>query len=158
MEKTQPRERHDFSDFLYWTMMLFVPVVIGLLAIYRHSVGWFVGYIAALVAMTVVLLRFFCTHCPHYLRQEKKLNCMFFWWTPKYFAPRPGPYDLGEKAATYAAIAVMVGFPLYWLLHEPGLLIAYILSYTVFGLSVRRNECWRCIHKECPFNSAPDNI
>ena len=100
MENIQLREKHGFADFLYWIMMLLVPFVTGLLAIYRHSVAWFAGYMTILIAMIAVLLRFYCTHCPHYLKEEKKLKCMFFWWTPKYFTPRPGPYNFLEKLAT----------------------------------------------------------
>ena len=154
MERIQTKEMHGFSDWLFWTMMLAVPVATGLLAVFKHSTWWFVGYIAVIVAMIVALMRFFCTHCPHYLREEKTLKCMFFWGMPKYFDPRPGPYSLPETTATFAACIVLVGFPVYWLLFEPGLLIIYVLSYTVFGLSVKRNECWRCVHGHCPMNAA----
>jgi hypothetical protein len=152
------RSRYRFSDFLFYTCLLAVPLLTAVLAILRHSVGWMVVYLVLLVAASVLLLKFFCSRCPHYTREEKSLKCIFFWGMPKFFPPRPGPLQMMDKAASILAAALLLGFPLYWLVQEPGLLIVFALSTAGFAAAVRRNECRRCIYLDCPANAVPDSL
>ena len=112
------------------------------------------GYLLVLLGSVPVMLRFFCTHCPHYCRDEYTLKCIFFWGLPKFFRQRPGPLGVMEKSLSIAAPALVILFPVYWLLHTPGLFIIYLLSIVMFGASVRRNECPRCIYTDCPANKS----
>lgn len=149
------KKDHSFSDFLYWNIFLALPLFTAILAIFKHSVLWMILYIVISALMLVTICKFFCTHCPHY-DKGKTIKCMFFWRFPRLFNYRPGPYRFRDKFMTILATIVLLGFPVYWLFLEPGLLIIYVLSLIVFFISVRRNECVRCIHRHCPVNSAPE--
>jgi len=152
------RSRYRFSDFLFYTCLLAVPVLTAVLAILRQSVGWMVVYLVLAVAACVLLLKFFCSRCPHYTRQGKSLKCIFFWGMPKFFPPRPGPLETMDKAVSVFAAVLLLGFPLYWLVQEPGLLIVFALSTAGFAAAIRRNECSRCIYLECPANAVPETL
>jgi len=145
----------EFTDFLFYIAFLAIPVITALTGIFRHSTVGAVIFLLLAAGAVPVMLRFFCTHCPHYCRDEKVLNCIFFWGMPKFFIPRPGPLSIKEKTLSFAAPALILIFPVYWLIRSPGLLTIYILSLVVFGASIRRNECHRCIYTECPANIAP---
>ncbi len=58
-----------------------------------------------------------------------------------------------EKSLSIAAPALVILFPVYWLVQTPGLFIIYLLSLFIFGASVRKNECPRCIYTDCPANN-----
>lgn len=146
--------RYSFSDFLFYTASLAVPVVTAVTAILDQSVAAAVVFVLLAAAGVVVMLRFFCTRCPHYCREKNTLKCIFFWGLPKFFSPRPGPLGFKDKFLSFACPALVFLYPVYWLWRQPGLLIIYLLSAGVFAASVRRNECPRCIYDECPANIA----
>jgi len=149
------KTRYSFSDFLFYTCLLAVPFITAFLAIIKNSVWWTIAFVGLAAGMTALILRFYCTRCPHYTRAGQSLKCIFFWGLPKFFNIRPGALDVLDKAVAFGATAVLLIFPLYWLLLEPGLLIVYMLSLIGFGAAVYRNECGRCIYFECPANKVP---
>ena len=157
-ESTELRTRYRFRDFLRYTCLLAVPILTAILAIFRHSRFWTVAYVVIAAIMTILILRHYCTHCPHYTRDDGPLKCIFFWGLPKVFSPRPGPLTMMDKAVAFGAPSVLMMFPLYWLFKEPGLLVIYVLSLTGFGLTIYHNECNRCIYYECPVNRVPEGI
>ncbi|MBW1842581.1 MAG: hypothetical protein JRI75_12440 [Deltaproteobacteria bacterium] len=152
------KTRYSFSDFLFYTCLLSIPFITACLAILKKSTWWTIAFALLAAGITALILRFFCTRCPHYTREGKYLKCIFFWGLPKFFDKRPGTLDVVDKAVTFSATALLLIFPLYWLLMEPGLLILYILSLTGFGAAIHRNECERCIYLECPANRVPKAI
>ncbi len=151
------KKTHSFSDFLYWNMFFAIPLFTAILAIFKHSVLWMSFYIVICVLMLMVICRFFCTHCPHY-NTGNTIKCMFLWGFPKLFEYRPGPYKFRDKLMTFLAAVVLLGFPVYWFLMEPGLFIIYALSLIVFFISVRRYECIQCVNRHCPVNAVPETI
>lgn len=154
-DQPELRERFSFKDFLFYTSLLAVPIFTAILAIFKHSLIRGIIYLVLAGVLSGCILRFYCTHCPHYTRDERRLNCMFFWGLPRFFSPRPGPLNFADKLVAFGAPAVLPVSPLNWLILEPGLLILYLLSLAGFGASVYRNECHRCIYHECPMNKAP---
>jgi hypothetical protein len=150
--------RYRFSDFLFYTCLLSIPFVTAALAILKNSVWLTIAYVGRAVGITALILRFYCTRCPHYTREGKTLRCIFFWGLPKFFPKRPGKLDGVDKAITFLATAVLLIFPVYWLLMAPGLLIIYLLSLIGFCSAVYRNECERCIYVECPANRVPETV
>jgi putative flippase GtrA len=150
------RTRYSFSDFLSYTCLLAVPILTAILAVFKHSFLWAIAFIVLAAGMTVLILKFYCTRCPHYTREDKTLKCIFFWNLPKFFTPRPGALNVVDKFVAFGAPAVLLLFPLYWLFKEPGLLIVYILSLSGFVASIYHNECKRCIYFECPVNKVPE--
>ena len=148
------KHRYHFSDFLYYTTLLVIPIITGLIAILEKSgIGAIIFLLISAGAVSVIL-RLFCSHCPHYCRDEKRLNCIFFWGLPKLFKQRPGQISARDKLISFIASAILLLYPFYWLLQRPGLFIIYVLSIVAIGASVRRNECPRCIYAECPANIA----
>lgn len=152
------RQQYTFFDFLFYTGLLAVPIITAALAIGRHSLWGLLAFAALAVGAVGLVLKLFCSRCPHYTRNTKLLRCIFFWNLPKFFPPRPGRLDAIDKVAIWAAPAVLLCFPLIWLYREPGLLVVYGLSLAVFLAAVRRHECHRCIYAACPLNKAPAEI
>ena len=158
MLHAQLRERYSFSDFLYYTSFAAVPFFTAFYAIFKLSTAWLGFYILVCLTSLIIICRYYCTHCPHYLREGKTTQCMFQWWMPKLFQRRPGPLGFLDKSLSITATVVMVVFPLYWLFQQPGLLVIFILSLILFIVTFRRNECHRCIYFDCPLNKTPDDL
>jgi len=152
------KTRYSFSDFLFYICLLAVPFVTSVLSILKISVWWTIAFIGLAVGVTALILKFYCTRCPHYTREGKYLKCIFFWGLPKFFNKRPGKLDVVDMVVTFSATIVLLIFPLYWLWMEPGLLIIYILSLIGLGAAIYRNECQRCIYFDCPANKVPKEI
>lgn len=149
---------YSFKDFLFYITLTIVPLLTACLAIARHSVEWAVLYILLAVCMFALVLRFYCTRCPHYTRGGGHLKCLFVWGLPKMFAPRPGELTKLDLAVAFGAFGAVTVFPIYWLLMEPGMLVIYALSLGGLMAAVRRNECERCIYFECPANKVPKSV
>ena len=147
---------YRLGDFLFYTCLLAVPVVTAVAAILRHSALWAIVFVLFCVGVVVLLLKFFCTRCPHYTRQGGTLKCIFFWGFPKLFAPRGGSYSNLDLAVTGLATVAFVLFPVWWLIREPILFVVYALSMAGFGAAIYRNECEQCIHLECPVNQVQE--
>ena len=157
---TSPDElkaRHSFGDYVYWTLFFVIHFIAGLTAISRHSIPWLIFYVVLGIATLSVLLKFYCSHCPHYIQGEKRLTCMFFWGIPKMFEARPGPLSPPEKAVSAVAAVIWILFPVFWLVLEPGLLLIYVLSWVVFAWTMKKTECSRCVYFHCPMNRVPED-
>lgn len=152
------RERYTFFDFLFYTCLLAVPLLTAAVAVARHTLGGLLVFILLAVVAAGLVLKFFCSRCPHYTRENKLLRCMFFWNLPKLFAPRPGKLDTRDKIVTWTTPAVLLAFPLIWLIHEPDLLAIFLLSLAGFAAAVRRHECHRCIYFACPLNKTSEEM
>lgn len=150
------KAKHEFKDFLYWNFITLVLLSSAGIAIGIYSTKWLLAYIF-LVFFHFYMLeqRFFCTHCPYYSRNGKRLKCMMNWGWPKYFRPRPFPPSKFDLAITSLGFIIVIFFPLPWLLKETFLLGAYLVSISVFLLTIWRYECSHCIYFGCPFNRVP---
>ena len=154
----QLKAKHDIRDYMYWNVLLAVPIVTACFAIFQHSRFWFSVYIILALILIMLILRHYCSHCPHYVQNKKTLNCMFFWGIPKVFKPRPGSLSTLDTAISFIAPCILLLFPFYWLLLEPYFLVIYLLSLVGFVATIRRNECGRCIYFECPVNKVPKSL
>jgi hypothetical protein len=159
METADLKTKHRFSDCLYWNLFALIPIFTAAYAIGQESGFWLAIYIVVLLGLFLgVEYRYFCTHCPHYQRQGKLTTCMFMWGVPKFFKARQGPLSTRDKMVIIVAFAVAVIFPLPWLAAVPALMVLYLLSVTVFFVSMRRSECVRCIYFDCPLNKVPVEV
>jgi hypothetical protein len=156
MAEFNPRMKtsYRFSDFLYWNLLLSVPLITASVGVYRYSVTGFICYILFGLLAVGLLYKFFCSHCPHYINADSTTKCMFFWGVPRFFPPQAGPMSFMDKTISTIGPLVLLLFPLIWLVYQPGLLIVYVLSWAAFFTSLRRFECSRCIHADCPVNTA----
>ena len=153
------KTEHEFKDFLYWNFITLILLLPAAVAIGMRSTGWLLVYIF-LVAFHFYVLeqRFFCTHCPYYAREGKCVNYMMNWGCPKYFKPRASPPGKFDIAITSLGFIIVILFPLPWLLKEPFLLAAYLISIALFLLTIWRYECGRCVYFGCPFNRVPAEL
>ncbi|KKH49346.1 hypothetical protein [Methanosarcina sp. 1.H.A.2.2] len=153
------KTEHSAKDRLYWNFFNMIPFLIGSIAIARDSLKWVAVYIGiALFFFLVIEFRFACTHCLYYIRSKGCVKCMMLSGVPKIFKARPGPHSPFEKAVTVLGALPMFLFPIYWLVRDPLLLVAYIVSWTLFFLTARRYECVRCLNFECPMNRVPADV
>ena len=152
------KKRHKFLDFLYWNLVASVPLITACIAIGKNSILGLILYLTAGLLLVIVLLKFYCTHCPHYIQSAKTLKCMFFWGIPKIFMPEPGPLKALDKVVALLSMLVIILLPLYWLLLAPDLMIIYVLSVGVMGATLKRYECRRCTYFQCPSNSVPEDL
>lgn len=145
------KTHYTFGDYLYWSLLLAVPFLSALMSAWKTSVALAAGYLAVLAAMAVVLVRFFCIRCPHYgTGKNGTTRCIFQWGIPALFERREGPYTKWELIASAAAGAVIVLLPLTWLRSHLPLMAVYVLSVGVVAATLRRFECTRCVHGNCP--------
>ncbi|AKB34461.1 hypothetical protein MSSIH_3771 [Methanosarcina siciliae HI350] len=153
------RTKHEFKDFLYWNFVTLTILFSAGIAIGISSTGWLLAYIfIVFFHFDILEQRFFCTHCPYFVRGEKSLRCMMNWGWPRHFRPRPHPPGKFDLVITTMGFIVVLLFPLPWLLKMPFLLGAYCISILLFLLTIRRYECSRCIYFGCPFNRVPVDV
>ena len=145
---------HRFSDCVYWNLVAAVPVVTASIALYKISPVLLIAYLVLLMVSVAVIMKFFCSHCPHYVRGEKNIKCMFFWGIPKFFKEIPSPLSMLENIITVITSVVMILMPVYWLAKLPEFLLIYVLAVTVLVMTIKRYECSRCVHVDCISNSA----
>jgi hypothetical protein len=149
------KEKHCFSDCLYWNLLALLPVGAACLAIAADSLLWVVFYLTVfLFNFLVVEYRFFCSHCPHYIKSRGTMKCMFLWGMPKVFKPRPGPLGRTDKIMMAFGLAVMVLLPVYWLMQKPLILGVYVMGWLILAWTMKRYECSQCIYLHCPMNTA----
>lgn len=144
--------KHRISDVLYWNLTASVPFVTALVGLYRESVAWLILYLLAAIGCVLLILRFFCSHCPYYTTGSRTLHCMFFWGIPKVFSEDPTPLRRSHKVIALAAPVILAFLPVAALLQQIPLLVIYALSLGVFLLTMRRFACVRCDYTSCPAN------
>ncbi|MFC1896265.1 hypothetical protein ACFL0Q_06345 [Thermodesulfobacteriota bacterium] len=152
------KRQHGFGDYLYWNLVLLVPVVTAADAILKTSIWWLVAYMLVAISLLILVYRCFCTHCPHYVNSSNGTRCMFLWGIPRYFTPRPGPMNLLEKTVSMTVPLALAVFPLPWLWQQRDLLVIYVLSLGVALATMLRYECVRCTYSHCPVNRVPDEL
>jgi hypothetical protein len=153
------KTKHEFRDFLYWNFITLTLLSSAGLAIGIYSTQWLFAYIfLAFFHFYILEQRFFCTHCPYYAVEGNKVKCMMNWGWPKYFKPRLTPPGKFELSITSFGFIILILFPFYWLLKEPFLLGAYLISMLIFLLTIWRYECPHCIYFSCPFNRVPIEV
>ena len=149
------KREYTVKDRLYWNLMLALPLVTAMIGIGQQSTSGLILYLILVAIGVGLILRFFCTHCPHYIREQSAFSCLFFWKTPKLFPDREGPLGTREKILVGLAAFLILGLPIFWLLGIPSLLLIYILSVAVFVSTHLRTECSRCLFVDCPMNKVP---
>ncbi|MGB9929427.1 MAG: hypothetical protein ACPK85_13665 [Methanosarcina sp.] len=153
------KTKHEFKDFLYWSFVTLVLLSSAGIAIGIYSTNWLLAYILlAFFHFYVLEQRFFCTHCPYYSGDGKKVSCMMNWGWPKYFRPRPYPPGKFDLVITSLGFIIVIFFPLPWLFKEIFLLGAYLVSMLIFLLTIWKYECSQCIYFGCPFNRVPADL
>jgi hypothetical protein len=104
--------------------------------------------------MGVVMRHLVCPRCPHLhvyndcLQAPPKLS---LWLIKKI---KTTPLSVFEKFLFYMYFILVPAFPIYWLLSNPILLIAFLIPASMWYLGQFFYFCKRCRLNECPFNRA----
>lgn len=155
----QLKEKHTPLDFIYWNLFALIPLLLACFSISKYSKIWTIIYILLFLGHFLILeYKFFCSHCPHYCNDAKTTKCMFLWFIPKFFNKKPEPLRKIDIAMLSLGFAIIIFFPLYWLLKSLQVLVLYFLSWVVFVMTIKRYECNRCIYFNCPANSVEDDL
>ena len=62
-----------------------------------------------------------------------------------------------EFLVVFISLLIWLVFPIYWLYRSVGLLVIYGVSLAVLVATMRKYECGRCIHFDCPVNCVPED-
>ena len=153
------RKEHRFPDFLWFSAIGWMPVLVACLAIADSSLLWMLGYLGVMLALGVVEIRFLCRHCYYYGQQPgKTVHCKAMWGPAKWFSPRPGPLSSVDRAMLYSFLGLAFLFPIYWLVPQPKFLVIYLVSVVVMLVTLARYECNQCMFFDCPFNRVSEDI
>jgi hypothetical protein len=125
----------------------------------------------------VIEVRLTCSHCPYYAEKSRQLNCSGNNIFPKIWKFHPEPMKRYEKiGSTFGFVSIGI-IPLisqlygiwYLVSINPntdliiifalfGVLVATILSFTMFYSLFLLTFCPRCINFSCPFNKVPKDL
>lgn len=121
-------------------------------------VGW-IGYI--IFFFLIWESRVLCSHCPNYANDSQKtLRCYAnagFLKTAKY---HPGPMTRSEKIQFLAGVAILLGYPIPFLIFGKQYLM---LTLVIFGIILlitvlQAIICPICVNFSCPLNRVPKKI
>ncbi len=122
---------------------------------------WLIGYVAYWLFFQFVWEnRIFCSHCPHYNQDERKIRCYGNNGIPKLFHYHPEPMSTSEKIQFLAGISILLLFPIPFLILGEQYLLFLI---TIIGIIIwvgfqLKRMCSRCINFSCALNRVPKNL
>jgi hypothetical protein len=148
----------DLAAFLFAG---FPMAIIGGAGIARIGALWLVPWLLiAFGYFGFVEIRVMCSHCPHYAEPGKSLQCWANYGSPRLWKYRPGPMNLAEKVVFITGLALVMGYPLAFLLVglQWFLLAVYPLTAVSFYLTLRRSYCSECMNFACPLNLTDEKV
>ena len=141
---------------MYAQFSFFAMGIIGAVGIALVDWRWIFLYlfIYAYGILGIVMRHLTCPRCPHLHVYN---DCLQFppkmskWIVKKQ---KSTPFSTYEKVVFYAIFILIPAFPIYWLLSNPVLLIAFLITASMWYSGQLFYFCKRCRVKECPFNRA----
>jgi hypothetical protein len=158
--KIELLERIPFAMFIYYKIATFIPAFIGMYAIYRYGESslWVFGYVLTFLIHVSIVYRIKCPHCTYYQLPGKKLQCMWLWGIPKIYRENPNPESPLNRVYVPVGMAVVMFFPVYWLLSNLLLLVLYFVFTAVMVASLFMSTCSRCTYFGCTHNRVPKEV
>jgi len=151
-------QARDLAAFLF----AFLPgFFVGGAGIYRINPWWLVPW--AFIAYSYfgfIEIRVMCSHCPHYAEPGKSLQCWANYGSPRLWKYRPGPMTTAEKFVFETGLALILGYPLVFLLAGSQWLLLgiFILSVASFFVTLRHSYCSQCMNFACPLNIVDERV
>ena len=150
------------KDVMTYYLLLAPTMLLGGAGIY-HAGGWWliIPWVLLIIGcFSFVFTRVLCAHCPHYAEEGSSLRCRANYGSPKIWKYRPGPMTFWEKAGFFASFAIVLVYPLIFMISafQLFLLIVYLLTSAVFLVTLKMYSCTQCMNFACPMNAVPDNI
>jgi len=157
-QKLNLKQEHKYYDRVYCLLIEAPYRIIAIVSIGKDSLFWLGIYLIMFFILQFVILRFLCTHCPHYCKDSEKLYCMYLWNVKKIFRRRPGTPKSIDKNIVHMCYYLVYLFPVYWIWPDVLLLVVYFISILGFITTLGRYECTRCIYFDCPNNRVGNKI
>jgi hypothetical protein len=152
-------KRGDLLHFLGLFISFLLPALIGMvLAGYTwYLLGWLVLF---LVLLGVWENRVLCSHCPYYAGQGRMLRCFANYGLLKLWRYRPGPAGRLEKAQFGVIVVLLTGYPFPFLILGGQYVLAFLAAWAVvmWGWTLQRYSCSRCVNFSCLFNRVPREV
>ena len=149
------------KDLTLFLVIALPSFLLGGAGIY-HMNGWMlVPWLTLMIGyFGFVEIRVMCSHCPHYAEEGSTLRCWANYGSPKIWRYRPGPLTLPEKVVFFAGLALVWGYPLFFLIVELQLflLVLYLLTTAGFYMTLRMFLCSQCMNFACPLNRVEDGV
>lgn len=146
----------SFWEKIYAQCSFFAMGIIGSVGIATVDWRWVLLYflIYAYGILGIVMRHLTCPRCPHLHVYN---DCLQF--PPKITMRlvkerKTLPFSAFEKFLFYFIFILIPAFPIYWLLSNPILLSAFLISAAMWYSGQLLYFCTRCRVKECPFNRA----
>ncbi len=129
-------------------------MAVAIFGIAKQDPLWAWAYGAwGLLGFALAVLPGICAHCPY---PTEHATCLFM--PPglvKKFYPYQGPEITATgKIAAFIALSGMVVPPLFWLIDDPVLLIAFLVLCLPVLAAFPLYYCRRCRNSGCPMNKA----
>ena len=146
----------SFREKLYAQFSFFSLGVIGAVGIVLVDWRWVFPYffVYGYGIPGIVMRHLTCPRCPHL---HVYGDCLQFppkvtMWLVK--ERKTTPFSAIEKTLFYLIFILIPIFPIYWLVENPILLSAFLVTVAMWYSGQFLYFCRRCRVKECPFNRA----
>jgi len=140
----------------------FIFVVTAFIGVILAGYGWFLlGWIGFwLFFFEVWEIRILCSHCPYYVEESRTLHCIANYGSLKLWKYRPEPMSNIEKTQLYIGFAILIGYPLGFLILGTQLvfLAVCIIEIVIFFSFLIIKRCGNCVNFSCPFNRVKKEV
>ena len=147
------------SDLAHFLLNAAPPFALAAAGIARVGWWWLAPWLVAILGFFGFLeIRVMCSHCPHYAEQGASLKCWANYGSPKLWKYRPGPMSRMETFWFFSGFAVILIYPLVFLLigAQCFLLAMYVLTAVGAIVTLQTSFCSQCINFACPLNRVED--
>jgi hypothetical protein len=129
-------------------LLILAAVVIALVYMLDVSAGWGFCYIAVIVIANPIVLSSYCAKC--LCREDGCSHVIPGKLTRLLPARKPGPYSFWDYLATAISLAVLVGFPQFWLWRSKAVLVLFWILVTIGLVEILFCVCRSCRNANCP--------
>lgn len=135
--------------FLIFAITAFIGVILA-------GYGWFLlGWVGFwLFFFEIWEIRILCAHCPYYAEEGRTLRCIANYGSLKLWKYHPEPMNRSEKIQLLMGFAILVGYPLIFLVLGGKFifLVICIIQISIFFCFLMVKRCGKCVNFSCPFN------
>ncbi|MHC4445049.1 MAG: hypothetical protein ACYTF1_18920 [Planctomycetota bacterium] len=149
-------ENFSLWEKIYAQFSFIAMGVLGTIGIILEDWIWIIPYVIVYWygIPGIVMRHLTCPRCPHLYEYEDCLQASIIltkWLIKKQ---KTNPFSIFEKILFYLIFIIIPTYPIYWLLPNKLLLIAFLISAVMWYSGQFLYFCKRCRVKECPFNCA----
>lgn len=146
-------------DLAHFLLNAMPPFLIGGVAIARLNPWLLLPWLLLAMGYFGLLeIRVMCSHCPHYAEEGSSLKCWANYGSPKLWTYRPGPMSHMETFWFFSGMAIVLAYPLAFILLGAQwlLLVLYLATFLSAGVNLKMAFCTHCMNFACPLNATRD--